>query len=65
MANKLFRDRLDVNIQRCLTEFRNSAALAHPGLIGTVRQLFIDDLLTPLIPEGVRIGTGKITDAEG
>jgi hypothetical protein len=65
MANKIFRDRLDANIQRCLMEFRNSAALEHPGLVGTVRQLFIDDLLTPLMPEGIRIGTGKITDSKG
>ncbi len=65
MANKLFRDRLDANIQRCLTEARNSSELCHSGLTGTARQLFVDDLLTPLLPEGVRIGTGKITDSRG
>jgi hypothetical protein len=65
MTNKLYRDRLDTNIKRCLTEAHNSSALDHPGLVGTVRQLFINDLLTPLMPDGVHIGTGKITDSEG
>lgn len=65
MGNKLYRDRLDTNINRCLAEASNCAALDHPGLVGIARQLFINDLLTPLMPEGVHIGTGKIADSDG
>lgn len=65
MANELFRDRLYGNIDRCLREAEACARLQHPGMIGQVRQILIEHLLLPLLPEGVRVGTGKITDSNG
>src|SRR5258708_2965336 len=65
MANQLFRDRLCANIDCCLREAENCSRLDYPGLIGNVRQIVVEHLLLPLLPEGVRIGTGKITDSNG
>jgi hypothetical protein len=63
--NKLLRDRLLADIDRCLAEARNCSQLAHPGLVGKVRQILIEALLVPLLPDGFRIGTGKVTNSNG
>ena len=65
MANELFRERLSGNIHRCLQEAEACARLQNPGMIGQVRQILVEHLLLPLLPEGVRVGTGKITDSKG
>lgn len=63
--NKLLRDRLIANIDRCLTEACNCSQLDHSGLVGKVRQIFVETLLVPLLPDGFQIGTGKVTDSNG
>jgi hypothetical protein len=63
--NKLLRDRLLADIDRCLTEARNCSQLKHAGLVGKVRQILVETLLIPLLPDGFRIGTGKVTDSRG
>ncbi len=65
MANTIFQDRLSANIQKCLGEAANCARLNHAGMSGTVRQVLVQYLLEPLLPEGFRIGTGKVTDHNG
>lgn len=65
MGNEIFRDRLNAKIAYALAEARNCSRLDHPGMIGEVRQIVIDNLLKPLMPDGVHIGSGKITDAKG
>ena len=65
MGNELFRDRLYGNINRCLLEAEACARLQHPGTVGQVRQILIEHLLLSLLPEGVRVGTGKIADSNG
>jgi hypothetical protein len=61
----MFQDRLNNEIDACLREASMCSALHHHGLSGNVRQLVVERLLTPMLPEGFRIGTGKITDSEG
>lgn len=34
-------------------------------MAGNVRQILIEKLLVPLLPEGVHIGSGKVTDSSG
>lgn len=63
--NKLLRDRLLADIDRCLTEARNCSQLDHPGLVGKVRQILVEMLLVPVLPDGFRIGAGKVTDSNG
>ncbi len=65
MANLLLIERLHSNIERCLREAENCARLEHSGMVGAVRQLLIEQILQPLLPEGIRTGTGKITDQKG
>ncbi len=65
MTNKLFRDRLNTSIETCLREAENVSALGHPGMIGELRQTFIEKLLFPVLPPTINIGTGKITDKHG
>ena len=65
MGNEIFRDRLENNVKHALVEAQNCSKLNHPGMVGRVRQIVIDQLLRPLLPEGFYIGTGKVTDARG
>lgn len=65
MANPIFLERLLNNIEQCLREAENCARLEHNGMVGTVRQLLVEKILQPLLPEGIHIGTGKITDHKG
>lgn len=63
--NALFRERLLTNIDRSLAEAQTCIRLAHPGMIGNIRQIVVEWLLQPLLPDGIHIGTGKITDSNG
>lgn len=65
MGNQIFRDRLENSIDHALREARNCSRLDHPGLIGRFRQIMVEQLLQPLLPEGFHIGSGKVTDAKG
>lgn len=65
MANALFRDRLNVSVQACLAEAMNCSATHHSGMVGTIREILLEKILLPLLPEGVRAGTGKVTDSNG
>src|SRR5690242_1590665 len=37
----------------------------HPGLEGEVREILVADLLRPLLPPGIEVGTGKTVDHKG
>lgn len=65
MKTNMFRDRLNNNIQHCIAEAESASQIEHAGLTGTLRELMVQKLLSPLLPEGYYIGTGKITDTEG
>lgn len=65
VGNPFLRDRLDARINQALAEARNCAKLDHQGMVGQIRQIVVEDLLKPLLPEGVHVGTGKITDSIG
>ena len=65
MGNQIFRTRLEKAIQRALEDARDCSSLDHSGMVGHVREIFVEDLLRPLLPKGFYIGKGKITDAKG
>ncbi len=65
MGNQIFRDRLESRISSALVEAQNCSRIAHPGMVGRIRQIMVENLLKPLLPEGFHIGAGKITDAKG
>ncbi len=65
VSNEIFRKRMDASIERAMNEAADCRGLDHQGLVGEVRQILVENLLKPLLPEGVQIGTGKITDSMG
>ena len=65
MANPLFRDRFVARFEAAAREARDAIRLNHPGLEGTARELLVGQLLQPLLPSPVQIGTGKLTDSWG
>jgi hypothetical protein len=65
MHTNLFRERLQNSIRACLAEAQACSEIDHPGLVGTLRELVVQNLLRPILPEGFYIGTGKITDSRG
>jgi hypothetical protein len=65
MTNIIFRERLNNIIGYCLKEAQLAKAVNHSGMTGEIRQLLIDQILRPLLPDGTKIGTGKITDRDG
>lgn len=65
MANEIYRSRIINAINYAVAEARNAVLANHPGLIGRIRELVATNLLTPLLPAGFTIGTGKILDTQG
>jgi hypothetical protein len=65
VGNKLFRERLEACVETALREAQDCASLKHPAIVGRIRQIVVERLLTPLLPEGIHIGTGQITDSSG
>jgi len=63
--NQLLVDVLRVRIQSAVAASRAIDSIAHEGLKGRIREIFVDDLVSPLLPSYVGIGTGKIIDSEG
>ena len=52
-------------IDSCIKRASNATAVEHHGMAGNIREIFLSDLITPLLPEGFRAGTGKILDTSG
>jgi hypothetical protein len=65
LPSQILRSELTKEIQAALQAVANATHLDHAGLRGRVREILTGKLLRPILPPGVDIGTGKITDAEG
>lgn len=65
MANQYFRDRLRINISAALASATTASQIDHPGIQGRIREVTLNQLLKPLLPTDVDVGTGKIVDATG
>ena len=64
MSNEIFRNELKKEIQAAIKAYKDAAALDHSGLRGRVREIVTEKLLKPILPPGIEIGTGKITDSK-
>jgi hypothetical protein len=64
-VNSIFRDRLDTKIEAALSEAKNCGALDPRGMVGTVREIVVEQLKMPLLPDGFYVGAGKIADHQG
>jgi Domain of unknown function (DUF6602) len=65
MANQLFRKDVKKNIVSALQDFADIGDIDHPGMKGRIREIITEKLLRPILPPGVEIGNGKITDSFG
>ena len=65
MSNKLFRNRLIAKIKAAKAEYDNSSPLEHPYMKGRVREIVLQNLIEPILPQDFQIGNGKITDKNG
>ena len=65
MPNPLFRSEFISRVKTALARAQAAGLLDHPGLTGRAREVFVKDLLKPILPPYVELGSGKISDSEG
>lgn len=65
MANDLIRIEFVRRVSSALARAQDMSRLNHPGLTGRAREVFVKDLLKPVLPPYVELGSGKIADSRG
>ena len=65
MPKTVLTDNLVAAIDHLLVRAKLAGELEHAGMTGTVREVFVSQLIRPLLPDGYRVGTGKIIDRRG
>lgn len=65
MPNPLYANDLRLRIESTLAAACDAAAIDHPGLVGRIREILVCELLRPILPPNIGIGTGKIVDHVG
>jgi hypothetical protein len=65
MSSEILRRELKKDIHSALQAATDAMALDHAGFRGRVREILTARLLRPILPPGIDIGTGKITDSQG
>lgn len=65
LSNQVLRQMLVARIREAIERSRQATLVAHPGLIGRIREIAIESLFQPLLPSDFEIGTGKISDCHG
>jgi hypothetical protein len=64
MPNTVFRNEFRTRVRTALDRAKSAGLLDHPGLTGRAREVFVKDLLKPILPPYVELGSGKIADSE-
>lgn len=65
MPSQLLRNEIKKEVISALQAYADISDLDHSGLRGRIREIITERLLKPILPPGVEIGTGKITDSLG
>lgn len=65
MPSPLYSADLRVRIDAALAAARHAQVIDHPGLTGAIREIVVRELLRPILPPAIDIGTGKIVDHTG
>ncbi len=65
MANELIRNEFKNNVHSALVSARNADQIGHAGLTGRAREVFVQQMLRPVLPPYVELGSGKIVDSRG
>lgn len=65
MPNDLIRKAHISNIRSALEKAADAEGIDHPGVKGRAREIFLKEILQPIIPPYVEFGSGKIVDSQG
>lgn len=65
MPNPLYASDLRVRIEAALASAEHVRAIDHPGLVGSIREILVRELLRPILPPNIAVGKGKIVDHVG
>lgn len=65
MPNEIIRTEFINKVSSALTSARNVAQIDHSGVRGKAREIFVQDMLRPILPPYVEFGSGKIVDSKG
>lgn len=60
-----YREFIAGRVHAAILTARASALVNHNGLKGTLREIVVKDLLRPILPADVCIGTGQIVSSHG
>jgi hypothetical protein len=61
----IFKKTLESRIKSCISQAETARLAEHNGLAGEIREILISNVLQNLLPDGFKIGTGKIADSKG
>jgi hypothetical protein len=65
MPHHLVMSSYEQRIEAALAASRAAAPITHPGVKGSAREIFLRELLAPLLPPTFASGTGHIIDSTG
>jgi len=65
MANEIIRQEFLISVHNAIVRARNVSEIDHAGVRGHAREIFLQNLLKPILPPYVEIGSGKIADSKG
>jgi len=64
MANDLIRSEYGNIVRSALTRAKNVGGLGHAGLTGEAREVFVQQMLRPILPPYVELGSGQMVDSQ-
>lgn len=62
MANQIIRNMIRARIKGAIAKFHATSDITHNGVKGSAREIFFEELLSPLLPINTAVGTGIIVD---
>ena len=65
MANSIFRTRLISSVATAVRHAHDAAQSSHLGVRGRLREVALQELIRPLLPNGIQAGTGIVVDSDG
>lgn len=65
MPNETYRKKIVRMINSAIKEVENSGEVEHSGLEGKIVEIAISNIFIHLLPDGYKVGSGKICDSEG
>ncbi len=63
--NEIIRGVILRNIQKALSDAKQAKEITHNGLNGRLKEILLNDLISPLLNNRYSLGTGKIVDYKG